>query len=206
MTIIKICGMTNKADALAASDLGVEMIGFVFYGKSKRYIAPRTARDISSELPPSVSKVGIFVDEDKNSVLDIAEDVVLDILQFHGCESPGYCAVFRDSYKIIKAFRIRERNDLVKVNDYDVDYYLFDSYLEGVPGGTGKAMNRKLLDGFEFLKPVIISGGLTPENVARAIREVSPYGVDVSSGVELSPGSKDLKLMKKFVENVRRTR
>lgn len=204
MTKIKICGITNMKDALAAAELGVDMLGFVFYGKSKRYVEMKTVRGIINELPGSILKVGVFVDEERDKVLDIAADVSLDILQFHGDETPDYCASFKDDYKVIKAFRIKDNASLRSVNDYIADYYLFDTYQESSAGGTGKTFDWKLLKDFEVLKPFILSGGLDPENVGKAIMEVAPYGVDVSSGVESSPGNKDIGLLKKFVTNLRR--
>jgi len=204
MTRIKICGMTNKIDALAAAALGVDMLGFIFYAKSKRYVDPRVAEDIINELPESIAKVGVFVDEDKEKVLDIARDAQLDVLQFHGAETPEYCSSFRPDYKVIKAFRLRNWKDLAAVNDYDVDYYLLDTHKEDAPGGTGQTFDWKMCKDFEFLKPVILSGGLAPANVGRAMAEVVPYGVDVATGVERSPGKKDPERMKKFVEEVRK--
>ena len=204
MTKIKICGITNKIDALAAASLGVDMIGFIFYGKSKRYVELKTVRDIVNELPGSILKVGVFVDEDKDKVLDIAQDVSLDILQFHGDETPEYCASLKGDYKVMKAFRIKDGTSLRSINDYAADFYLFDTYQECSAGGTGKAFDWKVLKDFEILKPFILSGGLDPDNVGKAITEVAPYGVDVSSGIESSPGKKDIGLLKKFVANVRR--
>ena len=204
MTKIKICGITNKADALACAGLGVDMLGFVFYNKSKRCVETKTVRDIVNELPESILKVGVFVDEDKNKVLDIAQDTSLDILQFHGDETPEYCASFKDDYKVIKAFRIKDAGSLKIVNDYSVDFYLFDTYRKSAAGGTGKTFDWKLLKDFEVLKPFILSGGLDPDNVGKAISEIAPYGVDASSGVEGASGKKDLGLLKKFIVNVRR--
>jgi len=216
MTKIKICGITNKTDTINASKLDVDMLGFVFYKKSKRYVEPKVVRDIVNELPPFIAKVGVFVDEDKNEVSEIAQECSLDMLQFHGDETPGYCDNFsatkiggsafggKDFYKIIKAFRIKDKNSLKGINDYNVDFYMLDAYSAGSAGGTGKKFDWKIISGFEFLKPVILSGGLTPANVKQAIDKVSPYGVDVSSGIEKSPGKKDLNLMKKFVEKVRK--
>lgn len=204
MTRIKICGITNKTDTINASKLDVDMLGFVFYKKSKRYVEPKVVRDIVNELPPFIAKVGVFVDEDKNNVSEIAQECSLDMLQFHGDESPGYCDNFEDFYKIIKAFRIKDKNSLKGINDYNVDFYMLDTYSAGSAGGTGKKFDWKIISGFEFLRPVILSGGLTPANVKQAIDKVSPYGVDVSSGIEKSPGKKDLNLMKKFVEKVRK--
>ena len=204
MTKIKICGITNKRDAIEASKLGVEMIGFVCYEGSKRYVEPKTIRDIANEIPPYIAKVGVFVDETAENVSEIAQDCSFDILQFHGDESPEYCAGFKDDYKVIKAFRIKDKDSLKGINAYDTGYYLLDTYSTKLAGGTGECFNWNVLAGYEFLKPVILSGGLTPDNVVRAIQGIVPYGVDVSSGVEKSAGKKDLELMKRFVENVRK--
>ena len=204
MTKIKVCGITNMTDALAAAELGVDMLGFVFYGKSKRYVEAKTVRGIVNELPGSILKVGVFVDEEKDKVLDMAADLSLDILQLHGNETPDYCASLKDDYKVMKAFRVEDSASLRNVNDYLADYYLFDTYRKSSAGGTGRTFDWKLLKDFEVLKPFILSGGLDPDNVGKAIMEVVPYGVDVSSGVERSPGKKDIGLLKKFVTNVRR--
>jgi len=205
VTSIKICGITNKNDAIDAAKLNVDMLGFVFYHGSKRFVRPKTAADIAGELPPFIAKVGVFVDEKTEKVLETAEDASLDILQFHGDETPEYCGRFGPKYKVIKAFRIKDKSDLKKINDYDTDFYLLDTGSDDLKGGTGKTFDWKILEGFEFLRPVILSGGLTPNNVVGAIAEVAPYGVDVSTGVERAPGEKDHGLMAKFVENVRKT-
>ena len=204
MTKIKICGITNKPDALKAVQLEADMLGFVFYKKSKRYVEPRIAEDIINELPPSVAKVGVFVDEDAKMVMNIAQDASLDTLQFHGSETPEYCNAFKDSYKVIKAFRLKDKGDLKGINKYDTDLYLLDTYMEYSSGGTGKAFDWKMLEDFELLRPIILSGGLTPDNVASAIKDIAPYGVDVSTGVESAPGKKDHILMAKFIQNVRK--
>jgi phosphoribosylanthranilate isomerase len=204
VAIIKICGITNKPDALEASRLGADMLGFVFYKKSKRAVDAKTVRDIANELDEKTVKVGVFVDEDAGKVADIAEDCALDVLQFHGEETPEYCARLRGRYKTIKAFRVKDRVSLKKIAGYDTDYYMLDTYSASSRGGTGKSFDWKIIEGFEFLKPLILSGGLTPDNVAGAIKAVAPYGVDVSSGVEALPGKKDTELMKRFVENVRK--
>ena len=144
------------------------------------------------------------MDEEPEKVRSIAEDTGLDLLQFHGSETPEFCSSFRNDYKVIKAFRIKAKQDLKKINDYDVDYYLLDTYKADTIGGTGEVFDWKLLKDFELLKPLILSGGLNAANVGTAIAEVSPYGVDVSTGVEDKPGKKDTELMKKFVEKVRK--
>lgn len=204
MVKIKFCGITNKQDAIKAAEFGVDMLGFVFYKKSKRYVEPKTVRDIVNELPPYIAKVGVFVDEDAQKVSEIMQDCLLDMLQFHGEESPAYCDMFKDSYKVIKAFRIKDKNSLKGINDYNADYYMLDTYSPKTAGGTAKVFDWNLIEGYELLRPVILSGGLIPENVRQAIQKVSPYGIDVSSGIESSVGKKDPGLMKKFVENVRK--
>jgi len=204
MTKVKICGITNIKDATDAVNLGADMLGFIFYKKSKRYVEPRIVREIINELPPQVRKVGVFVDEDAQTVLAVASDCGLDTLQFHGDETPEYCAAFEDNYKVIKAFRIKDKGSLKGVNAYNVDYYMLDTYSEELKGGTGKPFDWKILKDFELLKPVILSGGLTPDNVEKAIEEVAPFGVDASSGVETSPGKKDIHLAGKFIDNVRK--
>ena len=160
-------------------------------------------KDIVNELPPFIARVGIFVDEDKNRVTEIAADCLLNMLQFHGAESAEYCKGFKGSYKVIKAFRMKDKSSLKDINDYDVDFFMLDTYSPRSAGGTGRVFNWSIISGFEFLKPVIISGGLTPGNVKELIEKVSPYGVDVSSGVEEAPGKKSLELMKEFVNKVR---
>ncbi|MDP3791042.1 MAG: phosphoribosylanthranilate isomerase [Candidatus Omnitrophota bacterium] len=205
MTKIKICGITNKKDAVEAAELGADMLGFVCYKKSKRYVEPKTIMDIANELPDRIAKVGVFVDEEAGKVSEIAQNCLLDTLQFHGDESPEYCARFKGAYKIIKAFKIKDKDSLKGINDYDVDFYMLDTHSDKLKGGTGKSFDWKIIENFEFLRPVILSGGLNPSNVGQAIDKVFPYGVDVSSGIEESPGKKDLKLMKEFVENVRKS-
>jgi phosphoribosylanthranilate isomerase len=205
MTHIKICGITTIKDAVDASKLGVDMLGFVFYKKSKRYVEPGVVAQITNELTASVDRVGVFVDEEPDKVREIASTAGLTMLQFHGDETPEYCAAFKGSYKVIKAFRVKDRKSLAKAGEYDVDFYLLDTYAKDSAGGTGKMFDWKLLNDFEFLRPIILSGGLTPDNVSQAIEDVAPYGVDVSTGVEISPGKKDLNLMSKFVINVRKT-
>lgn len=204
MTKVKICGITNKADVLEAVKLGADLIGFIFYDRSKRYLDPGIAQDIVNELPPSVGAVGVFVDEEKDEVLRIAADVGIKILQFHGNETPEYCRAFKDGFGVIKAFAIKDADSLKTVNDYDTDLYLFDSFSAHQRGGTGVTFDFRILRDFEILKPFVLSGGLTPENVGSRVKELLPYGVDVSTGVERSPGKKSPELMKRFIDNVRK--
>lgn len=204
MPLIKICGITNKSDAIAVSGLDVDMIGFIFHKGSKRYIDPVVARDIIGKLPSDIFKVGVFVDLKEQDVLSIADDIDLDVIQLHGSEAPDYCERLKAKYKIIKAFRLQGSEDLKSINSYDADYYLLDTFNPDLAGGTGEAFDWNIIKNFEFTKPFILSGGLNPDNVGRAVETVVPYGVDTSSGVERSPGVKDISKVKQFVEEVRR--
>ena len=204
MTKIKICGLTNKEDAKEAARLGADFAGFIFYKRSPRYIEPKDARAIAGTLPAEVIKVGVFVDERLETISEAARLAGLDMAQLHGEEGPEHCSSVRKRIKVIKAFRTRDAKDLEKINEYDADFYLLDTYREGKPGGTGEAFDWNILSDKRFSRPVILSGGLRPDNVREAIQKVSPYGVDVSSGVEKSPGKKDFILMRKFIENVRK--
>lgn len=204
MTKIKICGTTNKHDALLASALGADMLGFIFWPKSKRFVDQKVAEDIVNELPENILKVGVFVNETPEKVLEIAENVELDVLQFHGEETPEYCSRFMDKYKVIKAIRVKDDTSLAHVNDYKVDFILLDTYKDDAQGGTGATFDWSLLENFEILRPVILSGGLNPDNVSVAIEAAAPFGVDVASGVESAPGKKDEMLLKKFISKVRK--
>jgi len=204
MASVKICGITNLKDAQAAVKLGADALGFVFYKKSPRAISARAARNIIRELPESISKVGVFVDENESKVKEIASFCSLDTLQFHGKESSSYCEGF-DEYTIIKAFRIKDKIDIKEISKYDVDAYLFDAFKKGTPGGTGRTFNWELLDKIQTLKvPVILSGGLNHENVAEAIKRIKPYAVDASSSLEAKPGVKNHKLIKLFIQSVKK--
>lgn len=196
---VKICGITNLDDALLAVDLGSDALGFIFYPKSARYISVSKAANICNALPPFVAKVGVFVDEVEFEIEKALRECLLTALQFHGDEPPGFCAKF--PAKSIKAIRMRDEGSLRLASEYDVDALLLDTYTESERGGTGKTFDwslavkaKELLGG-----PIILSGGLTPENVAEAIARVQPYAVDVSSGVEREPGVKDSGKLKKFI-------
>ena len=204
MTKIKICGITNLDDALAAADLGADLLGFVFSEKSPRQIKIGDAARIIKSLPKSVSTVGLFVNQTELAVKMIFDKCQLDYFQFHGDESPDYCDRLKEKGKIIKAFRIKDEQTIKSLADYDVEMYLLDAYQEDKFGGTGSVFNWDLaVRAKEYGKSIILAGGLKPENVARALRKVRPYAVDVSSGVEKNPGKKDVRLVKKFIEQVR---
>jgi len=198
MVRVKICGITNVRDALAAVKCGTWALGFVFYKKSPRYVSPTKVKAIIQHLPPFVTAVGIFVNEQERAVKRIAEFCGLNALQFHGDETPAYCQKFK-GYKVIKAFRIKDKFKLKDILRYKTDAYLLDTFHGKFYGGSGQTFNWDIIkDHKKLSKPVILSGGLNPHNVAQAISKVNPYAVDVSSGVEQSPGKKNKKLMKEF--------
>ena len=202
-TLVKICGITNKEDALAAAEFGVDLLGFVF-SESPRQIEVNRAAEIVASLPPTVSTVGLFVNETEIVVEMIQDQMRLNYLQFHGDEDPDYCKRLKNERKVIKAFRIRDEASLVDIAKYDVDLYLLDAYAADARGGTGATFNWDLaIKAKEHGKPIILAGGLTPENVEDAIRKVRPYAVDVSSGIEASPGKKDHKLMEEFIRKAK---
>lgn len=197
----KICGITREEDALAAVKAGADAIGLVFYTKSPRYVAPEKAARIVAQLPPFVDAVGLFVDADAAEVRSVLAKVQLDLLQFHGDEPPAYCDSFNFPY--IKAARVRPELNLV---EYEARYagakaLLLDAYVEGVVGGTGERFDWNLIPS-NLTKPMILAGGLTPQNVRMAIQQVSPYAVDVSGGVEREKGIKDADKVSAFIQEV----
>jgi phosphoribosylanthranilate isomerase len=198
-TKIKICGITNLADAQLAVELGADALGFIFYPKSPRYITVREAANICNALPPFVARVGVFVDELEYEIEKALQECLLTTLQFHGDEPPGFCQKF--PAKSIKAIRMRDETALVVAAEYDVDGLLLDTYTDSERGGTGKTFDWTLaIKAKEIGPPVILSGGLTTANVQEAIRTVRPYAVDVSSGVEREPGKKDPEKLRRFFE------
>ncbi|MGH7902225.1 MAG: phosphoribosylanthranilate isomerase [Thermodesulfobacteriota bacterium] len=201
MTKIKVCGITNLEDALSATDLGADALGFIFYENSKRYINPEKARHIRFKLPPFTTTVGVFVNQDINEVKTIREEVGFDVYQLHGDEPPEYC---RDlGANVIKAIRVQMEIAKSDIDIYPTNAILFDTYSPNEYGGTGESFDWLLLEGMHVSKPIILSGGLNPENVDKAIHIVNPYAVDVSSGVEDYPGKKNKDRLKRFVEAVR---
>lgn len=197
--IVKICGITNPEDALAAAGFGADALGFVFHQPSPRSVSVENAAHIAKDLPSHIVKVGVFVDAAEEAVLRAISACSLNVLQFHGHESPEYCLQF--GLMSVKAFRIRDAASLEDLPQYPTDAWLLDSYEADKPGGTGKQFNWDLAREAQRLgKPIFLAGGLTPENVADAVRLVRPYAVDVSSGVEAAPGKKDLKKVKAFID------
>jgi phosphoribosylanthranilate isomerase len=202
MIKIKICGITNLEDALASSDSGADALGFNFYKKSPRWIEPEKAAEIIAQLPPFVMPVGIFVNEREEKIREIQQLACLQALQFHGDESPEFCQRFGG--RVIKAFQVKDKESLKNMAHYHVGAFLLDSYRDGVRGGTGVTFDWHLAVVAKTFGKVILAGGLTPENVAEAVKLVQPYGVDVAGGVEKETGIKDHAKIKKFIAEVRR--
>jgi phosphoribosylanthranilate isomerase len=202
MLKIKICGITNLEDALAAVECGANALGFVFQSKSPRAVTPDEAKAIISKIPPFVTSVGVFVDEDKSEVEKIARYAGLNVIQLHGSEPPEECQMCR---KVIKAIRVKDLTSLEPLNTYKVSAFLLDTYSPHTVGGTGQIFNWDIAVEAKKFGKIILAGGLTPENVDNAIKWVQPYGIDVATGVEGSKkGKKDREKLKSFIEKARR--
>jgi phosphoribosylanthranilate isomerase len=195
---VKICGITRLQDLQAACDAGADALGFVFYEKSPRHLTIAAAAALVSEVPPFVQAVGLFVDADPAFVESVLREVPLDLLQFHGDETPADCVRFGRPF--IKAVRVNRDTDLLKcAADFEAARgLLLDAFVPGVPGGTGERFDWSLIPA-NLPKPVILSGGLSPDNVAEAVERVRPWAVDVSSGVEVSKGIKDAHKIAQFI-------
>jgi len=203
MVKIKICGITRKEDALLAAELGADLIGFNFWRPGKRYLEPERAEAIARELPPSLARVGVFVDEPVESMLAIARSCGLDLIQLHGDEPPEVLTRLA-GFQTIRALCIRQESDLAAIEAHGADYYLLDARVEGLPGGTGQVVDWDLARQAARRAEIFLAGGLTPENVAQAIETVQPYGVDVASGGESAPGVKDAERLREFIRAARR--
>lgn len=202
MVRVKICGITNLKDARAAVDCGADALGFVF-AESPRKVSVREVCAITSALGPWVSTVGVFAGESPAKIKKIARACGLSAVQLYGDESPKeLTGLF--PLKVIKAFRVRAQEDLRGLGDFPADAFLFDTKVDGRYGGTGESFDWNLLARIRVLRPVILSGGLDPWNVSRAVQTVRPYGVDVSSGVETSPGKKDHAKVREFILNAKK--
>jgi len=198
----KICGITRVEDALAAAEAGADAIGLVFYAKSPRAVSVQLARAIIAALPPFVTSVGLFVDASRCELGEILDAVPLDLLQFHGDETPAECDSYGRPY--IKALRVKPGDDIAaQVALYEsARGVLLDTYVPGIPGGTGEAFDWSLVPA-DLRKPVILAGGLTTANVAQAIAQVRPFAVDISGGVESAKGIKDAARIQAFMAAVR---
>jgi phosphoribosylanthranilate isomerase len=203
MVRVKICGITNLEDALAAVEAGADLLGFNFYAKSPRRVSPQDARLVVEKLSPEVSCVGVFVNEEAAEVERAAREAGLGAVQLHGGETPEFCARLRD-LTTIKALRVGENFSVESASAYGTDAVLLDAFVAGSWGGTGHTFDWSVARRTrEAVARLFLAGGLTPENVAGAVRVVRPYAVDVCSGVETAPGRKSFQLMRRFVEAAR---
>lgn len=220
MTKVKICGITNLEDAIAAVEFGADMLGFNFYEKSPRYIAPGTSRNITEKLQKGftdhIPAVGVFVNAELDEILRFAIDTDITVIQLHGDEARGFCENVHDwsgGVGIVKAFRVNEALTIEAIEEYPIrkiaEYHewagvLLDAHSPKFYGGTGEVTDWKFARMLSEVFPrVYLAGGLTPENVADAIRTVRPFAVDVASGVESSPGKKDPKKLEAFIRNAK---
>ncbi len=203
MTVrVKICGITTAADALATVAAGADALGFVFVRSTPREITAPGAARLIRRLPPFVARVGLFVDAELSFIRDVIDEAGLDTVQLHGDESPDVCHALRPSVKVLKAFRVRDAETLAQLPLYQeaADAFLLDAYVPGRVGGTGATFDwEQAVAAKRWGHPLILAGGLTPENVAQAVRRVEPFAVDVSSGVESALGKKDPDKIRRFV-------
>jgi len=198
MIYVKICGITNVHDARLAARTGADALGFNFFRGSPRYVKPERAKAIIAALPPFVTTVGVFVDEDPDEITGICRFCHLDAAQMHGDELPSQVDRVR-GVRRIKAIRVRDERDVMRCRRYHVEAFLLDAHVPGLAGGTGETLNWELARDAQPYGPIILAGGLNPDNVEEAIRTAAPYAVDVASGVESAPGVKDREAMTEFI-------
>ncbi len=202
MVKVKICGITNLEDALAAVRWGADALGFVF-APSPRQVTLQQVEHIVAGLPPFVCEVGVFVDSELQEVKETMRACGLDLAQLHGSESPDYCQELFP--RAIKSFRVKDESTLDLLPRYKASAYLLDSYDAALKGGTGQSFDWEIAKKARHYGPIILSGGLTSANIRQAIDRVRPYAVDVSSGVESSPGVKDHAKLRAFLETAKKT-
>ena len=207
MTQVKICGITNRQDAIIAVEAGADLLGFIFYPPSPRAVTPERAAAIAGSLQDvahAARLVGVFVDESLQNVRQTVSRCGLAYAQLHGAEPPSAVAALEDDgIAVIKAFRVRDGVSASEMARYRASAYLLDAYVAGQPGGTGRTFDWQLVVRAARRFPVLLAGGLTPDNVAQAVQSVRPWGVDVASGVEQSPGRKDAHEVRRFVSAVK---
>ncbi len=203
MTRVKICGITCIEDALHAADCGADALGLVFYAKSPRVVTVEKAREIVAALPPFITSVGLFVNEEPARIVEIADRCGLDVIQLHGDEGPQECSYA--PRRVVKALRVRGEESLAGIEEFDVSAFLLDAWVAESYGGTGHSCDWQLAARVAEQHRIVLAGGLNPDNVSEAVRLVKPYAVDVSSGVESSPGRKDPDLVAAFIRNARNT-
>ncbi len=207
-TRIKMCGMTREKDIEAGIAQGLDALGFIFYEKSPRNVFPDFVRSVVAKMPPFIDCVGVFVDRDRKEVEEIVEYCGLSHAQLHGKEKPKYCERverFASPCRVVKAFRVgteSKSTDFTPYNDV-VHGFLLDTYIKGNAGGTGETFDWSIIERLKLQRPMVLAGGLSPDNVEEAIKSVGPFGLDVNSGVEIEPGIKDHSKLKEFVRKVR---
>ena len=196
---IKICGITNTEDALAAESFGADAVGFIFYKKSKRYVSPKKAEHIIKTLSPFTTKVGVFVDETFEIINNISNQTGINVVQLHGDENPDIMKSI--SLPVIKAFRVDDNFDYNKLNQYQECSILLDAYSENDYGGTSNKFNWEKIP-FEIKNKIILAGGISSDNIDFIYKNINPASVDLSSSLEITPGRKDKKKMEKFFDKV----
>ena len=203
MTKIKICGLTRTEDIEMVNEFLPDYIGFVF-AKSRRQVSAEQAKELKNKLRPAIKAVGVFVNEKPENIAEIANQGIIDLIQIHGDEDAAYCAQLRKLTQapIIKVVRVEREDDLAGIEEFDCDYYLFDTLSSKEYGGTGKAFDHSLLHNKEIKKPFFVAGGLNQDNVAAVIEVIKPFGVDTSGGVE-TDGIKDVNKIKEFTKQGR---
>ncbi len=202
-TRIKICGLTSKEQAVEISLMDVDALGFILYPPSPRYIESEKLTDIIKHLPPFTKSVGIFVNESQENVVSIVRKTGIDLVQLSGDESPEYCNALSDQgIQWIKGLRVKDSTDLENLKHYSSDYFLLDAWSDKEFGGTGKTFDWNLIHKQDKEKKLVLAGGINEKNVQEAIRKVKPYALDVSSGVEISPGNKSIEKVKNLLKQV----
>ena len=203
MTKIKICGLTRTEDIEMVNEFLPDYIGFVF-AKSRRQVSAEQAKKLKNKLRPAIKAVGVFVNEKPENIAEIANQGIIDLIQIHGDEDAAYCAQLRKLTQapIIKVVRVQVEDDFAGIEEFDCDYYLFDTLSSKDYGGTGKAFDHSLLYNKEIKKPFFVAGGLNQDNVAAVIEVIKPFGVDTSGGVE-TDGIKDVNKIKEFIKQGR---
>ena len=207
-TRIKMCGVTRDKDVEAGINAGLDALGFIFYDKSPRNVTPDYVRSVVSRMGPFTDSIGVFVDRQREEVEEIVEYCGLTHAQLHGNENPKYCERverFVSPCRVIKAFRVSEQSvkeDFAPYGDV-IHGYLLDTYSKGIAGGTGHTFDWSIIEKLELQRPLVLAGGLSPDNVEEALKQVRPFGLDVNSGVEVEPGIKDHAKLFEFVRKVR---
>jgi phosphoribosylanthranilate isomerase len=204
---VKICGITNPEDALCAAEYGADALGFVFYEKSPRFIGRKKVKEIVKKLPPFILKVGLFVNASVDDILETVDACHLDLVQLHGDEDVSYCKEILKKREIIKAIRVKDEKSIEELQRFSsvVHAFLLDAYVEGTYGGTGRNFNWDLVKKVAKSDYIIVAGGLNCDNISSVIKNIKPYGVDVSSGVEKRPGIKDKRMLAEFISKAKKT-